>query len=197
MLQINFEVPPEIEIGLKTGVFNRFGGVIRDSQDGSIVHHLKEVGSSFDDSDGSLKSLGVLKTLGIVALACTIVGLIVLAYRKIRSKSIPVPRFAAEFNQAMGQYFAAISAGNLSLPIIDHLLSATKRVKKSLGKNKENLRIPTFEWSQAVYHIHNYTSQLAWTNNVSTRNLNPPSTNFIVDLQNYLKFQKHIIKIAA
>ena len=51
LLEVAFEVPAQIVSGLASGKYSRYGGVIRDAANGTIVTHLREGGQMGGNAD--------------------------------------------------------------------------------------------------------------------------------------------------
>lgn len=198
VIQEAFFIPDDIAVGLASGIYKRFGGVVRwavGSQKGQIVKHLKPIPVRNAASAANAVSVTATKSLsqramefgakhktgliitGIATGAAAIGGGIYYGVKTHKRK---------QFQNAFHAYIEAIRHGTLTVEIIENLegtLSEVKTVKMSAD-----------ELFVLVNHIRDYTLKLAEDNDVDM-NIRP-SDEPIIDLQKYLQAQKKILRAA-
>lgn len=190
IIQEAFNIPEDISVGLATGVYRRIGGVVRyarGSKKGQIVKHLDPI--KLADNNKAVMSIGekalnygknhkkmMIGSLAVAGVAATGGGLYLALNKRKRE------RVQNSFNK----YINAIRSGNLDVEIIENLEKDLKDVK--------SINLSASELSLLVNYIREYTMSLAENNNYKVK-LKETSTP-IIDLQQYLKMQKRIMKLA-
>lgn len=190
IIQEAFNIPEDISVGLATGVYRRIGGVVRyarGSKKGQIVKHLDPI--KIADNNKAVMSIGekalnygknhkkmMIGSLAVAGVAATGGGLYLALNKRKRE------RVQNSFNK----YINAIRSGNLDVEIIENLEKDLKDVK--------SINLSASELSLLVNYIREYTMSLAENNNYKVK-LKETSTP-IIDLQQYLKMQKRIMKLA-
>ena len=130
--QVAFEVPAEIALGLATGKYVQWGGVVRDGA-GHIVRHLKPA----DVQNGANKALRIAdqavqlarqnKKVAVAALAVAGVAAVgggvyagVTRVRRSKEDALRKKRMA-DFSSAFSEYLKALGDGELTIEMIDRL----------------------------------------------------------------------------
>ena len=190
IVQVAFEIPDDLAVGLATGLYRRLGGVVRYAtgpNKGQIVRHLKEV-MVLDKKEEALslaeKAIQIGKAhkklaLGVmIVVGCsTTAGLV---YTGINHKK------QKKFKTSFQAYIEAIRTGNLDIEHIEDLENSLSDVK--------TIKLKACELSLLVWHIREYTLKLAEANNVDV-DIEETETP-IVDIQRYLEMQKEIFLAA-
>ena len=205
IVQDVFDIPNDIETGLVTGAYRRFGSVVRYAigpNKGQIVKHLKPVDMKNAEEVVGLgeKALWFVKQHKkgtIIAFAgVAAVGTGVLVYNKVKNHE---PKVVTEFRIALSIYIDAIREGNMNNDKIDKLMSALEELKRHKDYEKISIQLTIEELKVLVECINEYTIKLADDNGVvlSADELNivgMKNSGIIINLQNYLKAQKKIFE---
>lgn len=167
--QVAFEVPTEIALGLATGKYVQWGGVVRDGA-GHIVKHLKPA----DVQNGANKALQIAdqaaqlakqnKKVAIAALAvagvAAVGGGIYAGMTHVRHSKEDAMRKKqmADFNSAFSEYLKALGDGELTIEMIDRLEGAITALNDgkegfTVEIKGEQLRIllSPYETTQSVF----------------------------------------------
>jgi len=128
IVQPIFHVPLDIEVGLLSGEFIRYGGVVRDTA-GRLVTHLKEiptpetaVAEASKRAALSLKNPWVVVGVGVLTLVA-VGGGVVLALKQRKKDAEPVvPECVKKYTHSLRLYLDAIQSGTLDAQTIDRLL---------------------------------------------------------------------------
>lgn len=198
--QIAYDIPTNIAIGLKTGTYKRFGGVIRNRKTGAIVKHLKEadvpkqagsaVFQAVKQHPAASIGIGAAVALGGVATAC-------LAKKKREKRgNATQPACISPFEAALKDYLHAIRQGNLNEKAIDRLLEALRAISETENGAQISIRLSTKELNELVRIIADYTEKLATANSIALEPFHQASSNPIIDLQGYLETQKKLFREA-
>lgn len=201
IIQVDFYVPPEIEIGLKTGVYELFGGVVRyatGTNKGRIVKHLKTVKRiKTDDATGVIRKASqfakahkteLIITGAIVSGGAAVGGFI---YAKKRYES----KLVSNFREALKDYVDAINNGELDLDVINALSNALNELKqyKKFDKLSAKYSLNEIETLYTSY-LTDYTIKLAEANEYNlTDEFDENEQVNILNLEKYLIAQKNII----
>jgi len=215
IIQISFEVPPEIREGFTSGVLSNFGSVVLGPN--GIVAHLKEAQVPLEnqsplvaptDSQDALierivdgvndNKILILAGLGLVAVGG-------LAYWVVsRSKQKPkqeVFDVVENYNDALGVYLDAIKTGNLNSAAVDNLIQGLDELKKSSDNGTVTIDFADEKSVSLLDLVLDYTKQLAEANSVELGDIEPsvmePVEKSIDDLRRYIEEQKKIIDEAA
>ena len=146
--QVAFEVPAEIGVGLASGKYVQWGGVVRDGA-GHIVRHLKPA----DVQNGANKALRIAnqavqlakqnKKVAIAALAVAGVAAVgggvyagVTRVRHSKEDAMRKKRMA-DFSSAFSEYLKALGEGELTIETIDRLEDAIA----ALNDGKEDFTV--------------------------------------------------------
>jgi hypothetical protein len=197
-----FHVPLDIELGLLTGDFIRYGGVVRDTA-GRLVTHLKEIPTPEKTvAEGakraalSLKNPWVVVGVGVLTLVA-VGGGVVLAL-KIRKKDAEpvVPECVQKYTHALGAYLDAIQNGTLHSDIIDRLITDLDAVVAYGEEGDTTVAFSPDQLATLAKVVLEYTTELAKANDVELHRSETPSERahdgVVVDLRQYLDFQRRI-----
>ena len=197
IVQDAYDIPDDIATGIATGIYKRFGSVVRwasGSKKGSILTHLKpasvpneqaqKVGSKAFQLVKEHKK-GTVITLAGVVLA----GAGTIALMKIKSKE---PKVVVDFRRVLRKYLDSIRNGSLTGEYIDDLIEKIKAIKKDKKYDKIKIQFTADDLEKVVYHIRNFTIHFA--NNNQTELIIPSENDddYFDYLMSYLKFQKGI-----
>ena len=178
--QVAFEVPAEIAVGLATGKYVQWGGVVRDGA-GHIVRHLKPA----DVQNGANKALRIAdqavqlakqnKKVAIAALAVAGVAAVgggvyagVTCVRHSKEDTLRKKRMA-DFNSAFSEYLKALGDGELTIEMIDRLEDAITALNG--GKEGFTVEIKGEQFEDIVKSVRDYTDRLSKANGEKTPNV--------------------------
>lgn len=208
--QVAFEVPAEIALGLATGRYVQWGGVVRDSA-GHIVRHLKPA----DVQNGANKALRIAdqavqlakqnKKVAIAALAvagvAAVGGGIYAGMTHVRHSKEDAMRKKqmTGFSCAFSEYLKALGDGELTVEIIDRLEDAIAALNG--GKEGFTVEIQGEQFEDIVKSVRDYTDRLSKANGEKTSNavlkLFEKKPNDIEGLKECLNTQRGILLRAA
>lgn len=208
--QVAFEVPAEIALGLATGKYVQWGGVVRDGA-GHIVKHLKPA----DVQNGANKALQIAdqaaqlakqnRKVAIAALAvagvAAVGGGIYAGMTHVRhSKEDAMrKRRMADFSAAFSEYLKALGDGELTVEMIGRLKDAIS----ALNDDKEGftVEIKDDQFEGIVKSVRDYTERLSKANGEKAPNvilgLFEKKPNDVEGLRECLNTQREILVRAA
>lgn len=177
--QVAFEVPAEIAVGLASGKYVQWGGVVRDGA-GHIVRHLKPA----DVQNGANKALRIAnqavqlakqnKKDAIAALAVAGVAAVgggvyagVTRVRHSKEDAMRKKRMA-DFSSAFSEYLKALGEGELTIETIDRLEDAIAALND--GKEDFTVEIQGEQFEDIVKSVRDYTDRLSKANGGKTSN---------------------------
>lgn len=190
VIQEAFDIPDDIAVGLATGIYKRFGGVVRwavGSQKGQIVKHLKpiQLPEAVESGNRTQKALELFthnkKTTYIAAIVLGTAVAGGVAYSVHNSSK------RKKFHNAFQAYIEAIRTGTMTISLIEEMEKALSEV--------DSIKMTPEELSVLVSHIKDYTIKLANDNGEEVSNLKI-SESPIIDFKKYLEMQKRIIETA-
>lgn len=208
--QVAFEVPVEIALGLATGKYVQWGGVVRDNA-GRIVQLLKPA----DVQNGANKALCIAdqavqlakqnKKVAVAALAVAGVAAVgggvyagVTRVRHSKEDALRKKRMA-DFNSAFSEYLKALGDGDLAIEIIDRLEDAITALND--GKEGFTVEINGKQFEDIVKSVRDYTERLSKANGEKAPNvilgLFEKKPNDIEVLKECLNTQRGILLRAA
>lgn len=208
--QVAFEVPAEIAVGLATGKYVQWGGVVRDGA-GHIVRHLKPA----DVQNGANKALRIAdqavqlakqnKKVAVAALAVAGVAAVgggfyagVTRVRHSKEGALRKKRMA-DFNSAFSEYLKALGDGELTIEMIDRLEGAITALND--GREGFTVEIKGEQFEDIVKSVRDYTDRLSKANGEKTSNavlkLFEKKPNDIEGLKECLNTQRGILLRAA
>ena len=140
--QVTFDVPKEIALGLASGEYVQYGGVVRDAA-GHIVKHLEPADVSNDANkamqvaaqaiqlakENKKAAIGVLAVAGVAAAGGAVyAGVTHLQHRKEeRARKTALD----DFNAALSEYLKALGNSELTVEKIDELENAISALSGS------------------------------------------------------------------
>lgn len=204
--QVAFEVPAEIALGLATGKYVQWGGVVRDGA-GHIVRHLKPA----DVQNGANKALRIAdqavqlakqnKKVAIAALAvadvATVGGGVYAGVTRVRRSKEDALRKKqmADFNSSFSEYLKALGDGELTIEMIDRLDGAITALNG--GKEGFTVEIKGEQFEDIVRSVRDYTDRLSKANGEKTSNavlkMFEKKSNDIEGLKECLNTQRGIL----
>lgn len=208
--QVAFEVPAEIGVGLASGKYVQWGGVVRDGA-GHIVRHLKPA----DVQNGANKALRIAnqavqlakqnKKVAIAALAVAGVAAVgggvyagVTRVRHSKEDAMRKKRMA-DFSSAFSEYLKALGEGELTIETIDRLEDAIAALND--GKEDFTVEIQGEQFEDIVKSVRDYTDRLSKANGGKTSNavlkLFEKKPNDAEGLRECLNTQREILLRAA
>jgi hypothetical protein len=205
-IPVSFQVPPEIALGLASGEFIRFGGVVRDSA-GHIVAHLKETGSEITKSNldvaRAVKSRGGIVVGGvllIVLVAGSGTALWLSRNRKAQT-SKRVVSCVNSYNEALVGYLAAIQDQTLDGDVVNRLVSSLEDLVLIGEELGDRVVVTSAVLPELLEFVVGFTKTLAEANSMS-----PPELEImdqsepqaaVVEMRLCLLAQREILDRAA
>ena len=206
IVQDAYNLTDDILMKILTGEYRRIGSVIRYAtgpNKGQIVKHLKPI-----RLEAAQQAQGVCakviqfaknnkKALIVVGISTGIVAAGFGIYEKIKNHE---PEVVTNFRASLKTYINGIREGNLSVDLINDLMTCLENLKKHKDYEKISIQLSTEELDVLVNRIFEYTEKLARDNSIGLTEdeLNDQmSDGTIPNLQRYLKAQKRIFETAA
>lgn len=216
VIQVPLEVPPEIMEGIQRGIYNLFGGVVRNL-DGTIVkllddastadaveHVATAVQKAVKNSSAQLKNPWVIGVTLVGTVVVAAVAVAVVRGKKKASTQVAssdehadepaVPASIIGYRSSLRAYLDAARSGTLSTVIISDLLDATDAIKLSSDADEVTVDFEAEESQALVSMVVGYTRSLADANSLDLNDLLPPSDTdgTLGELLRYLKAQRTI-----
>lgn len=197
VIQVLFEVPIWVQIGLNDGTFKLFGGVVRNSK-GAIVYHLKNGNKILEKTNSKTKII-----IGGIILCGTIITVgSVYAYNKyVKRKETQVVE-GVDFNEVLEKYITAGVQGNLNSSVITELINACMGLFRAI--NDDIIDLSDVEHSKIndiIDSIKQYTEKLCVINKIDEvipqRKQSGSINDNLIELSDYLKIQKSIFDDAV
>lgn len=223
IIQVAYDVPPEIYEGLATGTFKRFGSVVRDSS--HITAHLKEVpfikegvdtgklqiAKATESASSEIQRAGktiievakkhkyALIGIGFLVAAGTAYGIYTLVnnHNKQKTEGSKIEACAERFNVALNAYIDAIKQGNLQTSVLDNLIGSLDEIEKNQENGEVTVEISTNQLSTLLFILSHYTQRLAAANGISLREFDVAEDRSIISLRPYLEKQREIMKAVS
>ncbi|MFL4473914.1 hypothetical protein ACIPVK_07950 [Paeniglutamicibacter sp. MACA_103] len=205
IIQLSFDVPPEIHAGLLSGEYIRHGGIVRNKL-GQIVKPLIEVSvpSNAKTTLGNVAARS--KNPGVIIAAAALVTVAVgttaiIAARKWGGRPF-MPECVERYNASLGAYLEAIEAGRLDTDIIDRLVADFDAVSACSDESSSiTLDLNTKHGESLFNLVVGYTRQLAEANSIDLGELQELTSasahDEVVHLRRLLEAQKKIFTEAA
>ena len=208
--QVAFDVPKEIALGLASGEYVQYGGVVRDAA-GHIVKHLEPVDVSNDVNkaiqvaaqaiqlakENKKAAIGVLAVAGVAAAG----GAVYAGVTHLQHKKEERARKTAmdDFNAAFSEYLKALGNSELTVEKIDELENAISALS---GSEKGcTIEIESEQFKSLVKSVRDYTERLSKANDAKSSNvvfkLFEKKPNDISGLKECLATQREILTQAA
>ena len=208
--QVAFDVPKEIALGLASGEYVQYGGVVRDAA-GHIVKHLEPADVSNDVNkatqvaaqaiqlakENKKTAIGVLAVAGVAAAG----GAVYAGVTHLQHKKEEKARKTAmdDFNAAFSEYLKALGNSELTVEKIDELENAISALS---GSEKGcTIEIESEQFKSLVKSVRDYTERLSKANSAKSSNvvfkLFEKKPNDISGLKECLATQREILTQAA
>lgn len=208
--QVAFDVPKEIALGLASGEYVQYGGVVRDAA-GHIVKHLEPANVSNDVNkaiqvaaqaiqlakENKKTAIGVLAVAGVAAAG----GAVYAGVTHLQHKKEERARKTAmdDFNAAFSEYLKALGNSELTVEKIDELENAISALS---GSEKGcTIEIESEQFKSLVKSVRDYTERLSKANSAKSPNdvfkLFEKKPNDISGLKECLATQREILTQAA
>lgn len=208
--QVAFDVPKEIALGLASGEYVQYGGVVRDAA-GHIVKHLEPADVSNDVNkaiqvaaqaiqlakENKKTAIGVLAVAGVAAAG----GAVYAGVTHLQHKKEERARKTAmdDFNAAFSEYLKALGNSELTVEKIDELENAISALS---GSEKGcTIEIESEQFKSLVKSVRDYTERLSKANSAKNSNvvfkLFEKKPNDISGLKECLATQREIFTQAA
>lgn len=208
--QVAFDVPKEIALGLASGEYVQYGGVVRDAA-GHIVKHLEPANVSNDVNkaiqvaaqaiqlakENKKTAIGVLAVAGVAAAG----GAVYAGVTHLQHKKEERARKTAmdDFNAAFSEYLKALGNSELTVEKIDELENA---ISAPSGSEKGcTIEIESEQFKSLVKSVRDYTERLSKANSAKSSNdvfkLFEKKPNDISGLKECLATQREILTQAA
>ena len=206
VVQVNFNIPPEIDAGLLAGVYQRIGDVIRYAtgpKKGQIVMHLKPIDTAVAEEAKGLaqKAFAFVRANKNGLIICAIaVGVTVISgffWYKFKTHE---PKIVIEFKLQLSNYIEAIRIGSLAIEDIDSLLLTLNEIKKRKDYDKIIVKLSVEELYLLLNCLNQYTIKLAEANSVEINEdeINPKKEDDVIQLfERHLNTQKRIFEKAS
>ncbi len=126
---VTFGIPENIQQGLSSGIYERFGGIIRNSSNKQIVAHLKETSTGIDQGISHLAQIGSISSI-------LNVGISIIGFSLVLSK-------LNQIEQKIDQILSSIEEVSLKIDwgYRSKFINATKKLQRILmtggSTNKE------------------------------------------------------------
>lgn len=208
--QVAFDIPKEIALGLASGEYVQYGGVVRDAA-GHIVKHLEPADVSNDVNkaiqvaaqaiqlakENKKTAIGVLAVAGVAAAG----GAVYAGVTHLQHKKEERARKTAmdDFNAAFSEYLKALGNSELTVEKIDELENAISALS---GSEKGcTIEIESEQFKTLVKSVRDYTERLSKANSAKSSNvvfkLFEKKPNDISGLKECLATQREILTQAA
>lgn len=208
--QVAFDIPKEIALGLASGEYVQYGGVVRDAA-GHIVKHLEPVDVSNDVNkaiqvaaqaiqlakENKKTAIGVHAVAGVAAAG----GAVYAGVTHLQHKKEERARKTAmdDFNTAFSEYLKALGNSELTVEKIDELENAISALS---GSEKGcTIEIESEQFKSLVKSVRDYTERLSKANSAKSSNdvfkLFEKKPNDISGLKECLATQREILTQAA
>lgn len=178
--QVAFDVPKEIALGLASGEYVQYGGVVRDAA-GHIVKHLEPADVSNDANkaiqvaaqaiqlakENKKTAIGVLAVAGVAAAG----GAVYAGVTHLQHKKEERARKTAidDFNAAFSEYLKALGNSELTVEKIDGLENAISALS---GSEKGcTIEIESEQFKSLVKSVRDYTERLSKANSAKSANV--------------------------
>lgn len=212
VVQITFDVPPDIRAGILRGDFIRYGGVVRDTA-GRLVTHLKEIPAPAKSMEQvakpaalTLKSPWVAIGAGVITLVAVGGGIVVASKKWKKGSESAMPECVQSYNRSLRAYLDAIQNRRLNSAIIDQLITDLDAVVAHGDEGDTTVALSPDHLATITKVILDYTSKLAKANGIemdegdesgSDESGDGPTDAVVVSLRRYLETQKRIFAQAA
>ena len=182
--------------GVKAGALE-LCGLAKNVDNKRIAKHIPAVADAA--KDGAAKAIdfirehkrGTLVIGGILIVGGATAGTVgYISHRKQR-------KLDKQFGEALQNYLEAARNGDLTLDILNALISAIEAVEQANPNKSINLNVSTSQFSELIHCIFDYTLRLAEANNFNAQIINRPKyfkKKTADDLKYYLNMQRQILR---
>lgn len=189
IIQVFYEVPDDILLGLANGEMSRFGSVVRGAA--AITAHLKEVQPPVAEGAGVVQKIAatarnpMVVGVAVGAAAVTVVG--GGAYMLIRKREDRI----GELTSSLGAYLEAVRLGRLEEQDVNLVLAAIKHLPK--------FGLPEDRLEPLVREVFLITRQLAKANSrpIPELETSQQRADTIQELRLALEMQRSIFRGVA
>lgn len=207
-------VPPEIEVGLLDGSLKIFGSVVRESDTGHIVKHLKTVLPDADQVDKAVsrvalaaRRLNAKVTVPVVAGVALVGGTTAyLVRRRAKAKHSAVeaqPACVIDFEASLRTYVEAGQTGALTTDIVDQLIAGLDALK-AFSEGGNDVKISLDELVPLFDLVIAHTPRLAEAFHVDLTDLDGESADsshveggVVISLRRHLEAQRSMLADAV
>lgn len=174
-------------------------GMVKD-QKHRVRKHLPTV---FDSAkEGAAKAIDIVRNHkkeliivgGLVIVGGVVVGTV--SYFTQKEKRLA----KKQFGKSLQVYLNAAQNGELTVDVLDSLISDLEALSKFYKGEEIPLNISTKNLTALLNSIYDYTQQFAQANNINVYDIRAPrrfKKNTILDMKQYLTVQKEILTKAA
>ena len=205
-IPVFFQIPTEIALGLASGEFIRFGGVVRDNA-GHIVAHLKEAGAEITKSNPDVarvvKSRGGIVVGGFL-LIVFVAGSGTALWRSRKRKAQTSSRAVScvnSYNEALVGYLAAIQNQTLDGDVVNRLVSSLEDLVLIGEEFGDRVVVTSEVLPELLEFVVGFTKTLAEANSVSRPELELMDESepqaAVVEMRLCLLAQREILDKAA
>lgn len=185
--------------GVKAGALE-LCGLAKNVDNKRVAKHIPAVADAA--KDGAAKAIDFIRehkrrTLvigGILIVGGATAGTVgYISHRKQRKPN-------KQFGEALQNYLEAARNGDLTLDILNALISAIEAVEQANPNKSINLNVSISQFSELIHCIFDYTLRLAEANNFNAQIINRPKyfkKKTADDLKYYLNMQRQIFEQAA
>lgn len=186
VIQKDIVVPDNLLPGIMSGEIDIMG-LAKSADNGRVVKHL-DAFDSLDDSNTSASAIATLIALGLAAVAGIGYGV----YSLINKSKIK------HFKKALNAYVNAVNNKELTVEIIDDLVTALDKLKGKIRKNIQ-IEFSSNELTALIDCLCHHTQTLADANHINLK-IEPTEeekSDILLRFRNNLVKQKDIFKLVA
>ncbi len=205
VIQDAFNIPDDIATGIATGLYSRYGSVVRyasGAKRGQIVRHLKPADPKAEEAVQGIgeKAFQFVKQNrkgAIIAVAgAAAIGSGLWVFNKVKNHE---PKVVKEFRISLRKYIEAIRNGALDIDVINDLILKTEKIRLHRDYEKISVHLATEKLNVLVQRIQDYTIKLADDNEMlltaaEIRPVRQDGADVIASLENYLQAQKRVFE---
>ena len=187
--QVTIEIPLNIQKGLDSGIYKRYGSIIRNSS-GYIVKHLKEVKAG-EPAQQVVKGLAKNKYVLVTAIGATVLAVVGVGYYAFISNRYK--KIVKKLIEKLVHFIQLAQKGEVSEEEVDNFLKFLQDNQKELLSLKLNSEI-----DELFDLVYDYTILFAQANGFETDTISEVAeNNKVINLMDYLNLQKTIYRSDA
>ena len=187
--QVTIEIPLNIQKGLDSGIYKRYGSIIINSS-GHIVKHLKEVKAG-EPGQQVVKGLAKNKYVLVTAIGATVLAVVGVGYYAFISNRYK--KIAKKLIEKLVHFIQLAQKGEVSEEEVDNFLKFLQDNQKGLLSLKLDSEI-----DELFDLVYDYTIQFAQANGFETDTISEVAeNNKVINLMDYLNLQKTIYRSDA